>query len=32
MFEQAKDLLTVPEACELLQIGRRAIYTLPADN
>lgn len=28
MFEQVEDLLTVPEACELLRIGRGAIYTL----
>lgn len=32
MFEQAKDLLTVQEACELLQIGRGAIDTLLASG
>lgn len=32
MFEQVEDLLTVPEACELLRIGRRAIYTLLASG
>lgn len=30
MFEQAEDLLTVLEACELLKIGRGAIYPLLA--
>lgn len=28
MFEEAKDLLTVPEACTLLRMGRGAIYQL----
>ena len=32
MFEQAEDLLTVPEACELLRIGRGAIYPLLASG
>ncbi len=32
MFEQVEDLLTVPEACELLRIGRGAIYTLLASG
>ena len=30
MFEQTEDLLTVLEACELLKIGRGAIYPLLA--
>lgn len=32
MFEQAEDMLTVPEACELLRIGRGAIYPLLASG
>lgn len=32
MFEQADDLLSVEEACELLKIGRGAIYLLLADG
>lgn len=32
MFEQAEDLLTVSEACELLRICRGAIYPLLADG
>lgn len=32
MFEQAEDLLTVLEACELLRIGRGAIYPLLASG
>ena len=32
MFEQADDLLSVEEACELLKIGRGAIYPLLADG
>lgn len=33
MFEEAEDLLTVPEACALLRMGRGAfIRCWPADN
>ena len=32
MFEEAEDLLTVPEVCTLLRIGRGAIYPLLASG
>ena len=32
MFEEAEDLLTVPEVCTLLRMGRGAVYTLLASG
>lgn len=32
MFELAEDLMTVSEACELLRMGRGAIYQLLASG
>lgn len=32
MFENADDVLTVAEACELLKIGRTSIYPLLASG
>ena len=32
MFEEAEDLLTVPEVCTLLRMGRGAIYPLLASG